>query len=64
MNKLEPCVLCDQDIKPDPDGWAGGHNAEPVKEGRCCGHCNSSVVIPARFIEARLINVKKKESLN
>ena len=31
------------------DGWKGGHNAQPVNEGRCCGHCNAFVVIPARI---------------
>ena len=26
-----------------------GHNAEPVKSGRCCERCNVSVVIPKRL---------------
>ena len=25
------------------------HNAYPVKEGRCCSSCNSTVVIPTRI---------------
>jgi hypothetical protein len=32
--------------------WGGkfpGHNAEPINDGRCCGHCNETVVIPARY---------------
>ena len=64
MSKLKPCVICDKEIKPDPDGWAGGHNAEPVKIGQCCGYCNASIVVPARFLEARLVNKVGKNRLN
>jgi len=39
------CVICSQKISPDPDGWDGGHNAEPIAEGRCCGTCNEIVMI-------------------
>jgi hypothetical protein len=39
------CVICSQIIPPDPDGWDGGHNAEPIIEGRCCGTCNAIVIV-------------------
>lgn len=26
-----------------------GNNAQPVNDGRCCDHCNSTVVIPTRM---------------
>ena len=39
------CEICSTEIKPDPDGWDGGHNAEPIIEGRCCGSCNKIVMI-------------------
>ena len=55
------CVICEDDIKADPDGWAGGHNPEPVKEGRCCGYCNSNVVVPTRLDN---FFKTKKENLN
>jgi len=29
--------------------WAGGNNAEPINDGRCCDECNATVVIPARI---------------
>jgi hypothetical protein len=29
--------------------WTGGHNAEPVNDGRCCTVCNDMVVIPSRI---------------
>jgi hypothetical protein len=46
-------------------GWVGartnlrnlqefGHNAEPVKRGRCCNPCNDAVVIPERIRLKRL----------
>jgi hypothetical protein len=31
-----------------------GHNAEPVKRGRCCNRCNDAVVIPERMRLMRL----------
>jgi hypothetical protein len=40
---MDICVICNQDI----EGY--GHNAQPVKDGRCCDVCNSTVVIPARL---------------
>ena len=39
------CVICSQKIPPDPDGWSGGHNAEPIVKGRCCGTCNAIVIV-------------------
>jgi hypothetical protein len=43
------CIICKNTIKPDFNGWAGGHNAEPIKEGKCCGICNDTIVIPTRL---------------
>ena len=39
------CVICNSKIVPDPDGWDGGHNAEPIAKGRCCGDCNHIVTV-------------------
>ena len=39
------CVICSRRITTDPDGWAGGHNAEPILKGRCCRWCNEIVAI-------------------
>ena len=43
MNKI--CVLCNEKI----DDNDMGHNAEPIKTGRCCIGCNTTKVIPARL---------------
>ena len=48
------CVICKGAIEAQktPDGkifWGDGHHAQPVADGRCCGACNNSVVIPARL---------------
>ena len=49
---MENCVICKTEIGVDPiSGWAGGHNAEPIAEGRCCDACNAMEVIPARLAE-------------
>ena len=54
MTKSKDCVICKKEIPPIIQGefrWDDGHNAEPVKEGRCCTECNNSVVIPTRLRE-------------
>ena len=44
------CVICGSKIETDADGkWDGGHNAEPINEGRCCETCNDTIVIPMRL---------------
>lgn len=43
------CSICFNEIEKQPSGWDGGHNAEPVNDGRCCDVCNDNVVIPARL---------------
>ena len=40
------CVLCDKEYN-EAHSWA--HNAEPIKEGKCCSLCNDTKVIPARL---------------
>lgn len=47
--RLLICSICSQPIKPEPHGWAGGHNAQPVNNGRCCSNCNAHCVIPMRI---------------
>jgi len=51
---LKMCVICGKKIKPQKTDngetyWDNGHNALPVKEGRCCDKCNQEKVIPARL---------------
>ena len=29
--------------------WDQGHNAAPIKDGRCCDDCNDTVVVPSRI---------------
>ena len=45
------CVICKQEITPDPNGWEGGCNAEPVASGQCCYNCDIRVVLPARLAQ-------------
>ena len=42
------CCLCGKDIE-IRGTWKEGHNAEPIKKGRCCGICNETKVIPIRL---------------
>jgi hypothetical protein len=49
---IKECVICKEVIPQTIIGefiWDDGHNAEPVKKGRCCTHCNDTVVIPTRI---------------
>jgi hypothetical protein len=50
---MKSCSICGGLILMEPSGWAGGHNARPVTNGRCCAKCNEGVVIPARIKEVR-----------
>ena len=49
------CCIChrqiEQQIHPSTGEayWTKGHNALPVKDGRCCDGCNQFVVFPARL---------------
>jgi hypothetical protein len=44
------CSICNQPIEPHPlSGWAGGNNAEPINDGRCCDDCDTIHVIPERI---------------
>jgi hypothetical protein len=46
------CSICHESI-PVEGMFAEGHNAWPVNNGRCCGECNSFVVIPTRIRRMR-----------
>jgi hypothetical protein len=39
------CVLCGNEIDVQENGWAGGHNAQPLADGQCCSNCNGLVVL-------------------
>jgi hypothetical protein len=42
------CSICQKPIE-TRNGWDQGHNANPVNNGRCCDHCDKTVVIPSRL---------------
>ena len=44
----QTCVICSALFQ------EFGHNAAPVKRGRCCNLCNDAVVIPERIRLMRL----------
>jgi hypothetical protein len=44
------CCICGEKIDVEPiTKWDQGHNASPIREGRCCTDCNTTVVIPERM---------------
>jgi|TARA_Y100000034_G_scaffold98482_1_gene120665 hypothetical protein len=50
------CCLCEKplDEEKTKDGevyYKGGNNAEPIKKGQCCNHCNTTKVTPLRMID-------------
>ena len=52
------CIICG-------DSYRGmGHNAEPVKDGRCCTDCNYLKVIPARMDLIQKIQMEKINQIN
>jgi hypothetical protein len=50
MMEKAKCSICEEIIMPDLDGWDGGHNAEPINSGKCCGFCNARIVTPTRIV--------------
>jgi len=56
---MTKCVICKEVIQPNWHGWKGGHNAQPVAEGRCCEICNDVHVLPRRIYNlGRMFNGK------
>lgn len=43
------CCICNKEIK----GY--GHNADPVKDGRCCDDCNFEIVVPTRVNQMNIL---------
>lgn len=44
------CSICGNPILPQPlSGWAGGNNAQPINDGRCCESCDWMYVVPERI---------------
>jgi hypothetical protein len=62
------CSICNENIPKTmispKKSWSQGHNASPVNDGRCCGYCNTTVVIPSRMQEMveHFKNNKEKQS--
>jgi hypothetical protein len=57
------CSICGEKIPPQlPSGWRGGHNAEPVKSGRCCDLCNDMIVIPTRMARMGLLRSRGEDN--
>ena len=50
---IQTCSICHGPIA----GW--GHNAQPVKDARCCDICNDIYVIPYRL--ALIMDKRKTE---
>ena len=55
-----------RDPKTNEIVWAGGNNAEPINDGRCCNDCNAKYVIPARLraIEEQDRRDRRLQTLN
>ena len=56
------CAICGNPIEVQPNGWAKGHNAKPVRVGRCCKKCNYEVVLPARMGAPYDISITQRSS--
>ena len=61
----QPCCICgekiDAMVSPDTgkEIWIKGHNALPVKDGRCCSDCNNKIVVPLRIMGTISSKVQK-----
>ena len=61
----QDCCICgekiDAMVSPDTgkEIWIKGHNALPVKDGRCCSDCNNKIVVPLRIMGTISSKVQK-----
>ena len=55
------CSICGDVIGKEAGGWNGGHNAEPINDGRCCGTCNDTLVLQARIMTNVMESRKQKK---
>ena len=66
----QDCCICGEkiDAMVNPDTgkeiWTKGHNALPVKDGRCCSDCNNKIVVPLRIMGAISDKVQKISDLS
>jgi hypothetical protein len=62
-DKTLECCICGEDIiaeaKAKGNLWEGGHNPDPIKNGRCCDVCNYNKVVPARIHQ--LLSSERKD---
>ena len=59
------CCICGDtiDIQYNELGhvvWDQGHNAEPVKDGRCCSTCNYTIVLAVRLQKVKRARSNKR----
>ena len=41
---MKKCAICKGTIDVQANGWAGGHEAWPLAEGKACSDCNKRVL--------------------
>ena len=58
------CSICAGDVDVQIGGWDQGHNAYPINDGRCCSHCNDTIVVPRRIREYYAGNISTLDILN
>ena len=69
-DNTQDCCICgkkiDAMVSPDTgkEIWTKGHNALPVKDGRCCSDCNNKIVVPLRIMGAVSDKVQKISDLS
>jgi hypothetical protein len=62
MAEETTCCFCDGPLwTPEDKTWTGGHNAEPIKDGRCCRPCRDLHVLPVRVANtAAIVEMRNK----
>ena len=69
-DNTQDCCICgkkiDAMVSPDTgkEIWTKGHNALPVKDGRCCSDCNNKVVVPLRIMKSISSKVQEISDLS
>lgn len=61
LTKPFKCSICGKPVEQKP-WWGGGNLAWPVNDGRCCDHCDETVVLPARIKSISILERKKQHA--
>lgn len=64
MSEVTECSICLAPVHEHSHNgevyWSGGHNAQPITDGRCCDSCNTYIVLVQRFCNVGRVKMQSE----